>query len=59
VDAVRAATGARVTVLQRADAVQREPDVAAIVAALDGVEAAHVLVVAGVKGKIAVIPLEG
>jgi len=59
VDAVRAATGARVTVLQRADAVQREPDVTAIVAALDGVEAAHVLVVAGVKGKVAVIPLQG
>ncbi|EAR23904.1 hypothetical protein A20C1_05587 [marine actinobacterium PHSC20C1] len=59
VDAVRASTGARVTVLQRADAVLREPDVAATVAALDGVEAAHVLVVAGVKGKVAVIPLHG
>jgi len=59
VDAVRAATGARVTVLERADAVQREPDVAEIVAALDGVDAAHVLVVAGVKGKVAVIRLKG
>lgn len=59
VDAVRASTGARVTVLLRADSVLRVPDVAAIVAALDGVEAAHVLVVAGVNGKIAVIPLEG
>ncbi|MGJ8720896.1 MAG: DUF5671 domain-containing protein, partial [Salinibacterium amurskyense] len=56
-EAVRAATGARVTVLQRAEPVTREPDVAAVVAALDGVEAAHVLVVAGAKGKVAVIPL--
>jgi hypothetical protein len=39
--------------------VQREPDVAEIVAALDGVDAAHVLVVAGVKGKVAVIRLNG
>ncbi|MBH0008838.1 DUF5671 domain-containing protein [Salinibacterium sp. SWN1162] len=57
VEAVRAATGARVTVLQRAEPVTREPDVAAVVAALDGVAAPHVLVVAGTKGKVAVIPL--
>ncbi|QYH35682.1 DUF5671 domain-containing protein [Salinibacterium sp. M195] len=59
VEAVRAATGARVSVLERADEVQQVPDAAAIVAALDGVEAAHVLVVAGVKGKVAVIRLKG
>lgn len=58
VDAVRAATGARVTVLQRATAAQREPDISEIVAALDGIEANNVLVVAGTKGKIAVIPLK-
>ena len=57
VDAVRAATGAKVTILQRAEPVTREPDVAAVVAALENVEAAHVLVVAGAKGKVAVIPL--
>ncbi|WP_341954220.1 DUF5671 domain-containing protein [Salinibacterium sp. TMP30] len=59
VDAVRASTGARVTVLMRADAVQREPEVAEIVAALEGIEAGNVLVVAGVKGKVAVIRLKG
>ena len=57
VAAVRAATGAKVTILQRAEPVTREPDVAAVVVALEGVEAAHVLVVAGAKGKVAVIPL--
>ncbi|MEH6781805.1 MAG: DUF5671 domain-containing protein [Rhodoglobus sp.] len=57
VAAVRAATGAKVTILQRAEPVMREPDVATVVAALEGVEAAHVLVVAGAKGKVAVIPL--
>ncbi len=56
-EAVRTATGARVTVLQRAEPVTREPDVAAVVAALEGVEASHVLLVAGAKGKVAVIPL--
>ncbi|MBH0129544.1 DUF5671 domain-containing protein [Salinibacterium sp. NK8237] len=59
VDAVRAATGARVTVLQRATASPLEPGSAEIVAALDGIEASNVLVVAGAKGKIAVIPLKG
>ncbi|MBH0116034.1 hypothetical protein I6E52_04165 [Salinibacterium sp. NG253] len=59
VDAVRAATGARVTVLQRATASPLEPGIAEIIAALDGIEASNVLVVAGAKGKIAVIPLKG
>jgi hypothetical protein len=45
--AVREATGARVSVLRRADAVAREADAAAVVAALDGVTGGHVLVVAG------------
>ncbi|MEO6941574.1 MAG: DUF5671 domain-containing protein [Terrimesophilobacter sp.] len=59
--AIRAATGARVTVLRRADAVDGEPDaaaiVAALVAALDGVPAGHVLVIAGAKARIEVIRL--
>ncbi|GAA1208284.1 DUF5671 domain-containing protein [Rhodoglobus aureus] len=59
VDAVRVSTGARVTVLERADAAEGEPDVAAIVAALDGVEASHVLVVAGANGSVEVIRLRG
>lgn len=57
VDALRKATGARVSVLQRAEAVAGEPDAAALVAALDGVVADHVLVVAGAKGKAEVIRL--
>lgn len=57
VDAIRDATGARVTVMRRADAVAGESDAAAIVAALDGVEAENVLVVAGAKAKADVIRL--
>ncbi len=57
VDAIRDATGARVTVMRRVDAVAGEPDAAAIVAALDGVEAESVLVVAGAKAKADVIRL--
>jgi hypothetical protein len=59
VDAVRSATGARVTALLRADALKGEADVAAIVAALDGVEIRSVLVIAGARGKVEVIPLKG
>ncbi len=57
--AIREATGARVTVQRRADAVVGEPDTAAVIAALDGVEGGHVLVVAGAKAKVEVIRLEG
>jgi len=57
VAAVRAATGAKVIVLQRAEAVLREPDVTTVLSALEAIEAPHVLVVAGAKGKVAVIPL--
>ncbi|TFB80760.1 hypothetical protein E3N84_04790 [Terrimesophilobacter mesophilus] len=56
-DAIRAATGARVTVLRRADAVHGEADGAALAKALDGVEAGHVLVVAGAKSAVEVIRL--
>lgn len=56
-EAIRAATGARVSVLRRADAVDGEADSAALVAALDGIEAAHVLVVAGAKSAVEVIRL--
>jgi hypothetical protein len=59
VDAVRSATGARVTVLLRAVALKGEADVAAIVAALDDVETRSVLVIAGAQGKVEVIPLKG
>jgi uncharacterized protein DUF5671 len=57
VGAIREATGARVRVLSRADAVVDEPDAAALVAALDGVEAGHVLLVAGAKSSVEVIRL--
>jgi hypothetical protein len=57
VEAIRDATGARVSVLRRTDAVAGEPDAAALVAALAGVEANHVLVVAGAKSKAEVIRL--
>ena len=57
--AIHDATGARVTVQRRADAVVGEPDTAAVIAALDGVEGGHVLVVAGAKAKVEVIRLEG
>lgn len=57
VEAIREATGARVTVWRRPDAVADEPEAAALVAALDGVEAGHVLIVAGAKGKAEVIRL--
>jgi len=46
-------------VLQRADPADAEPDAAAIVAALDGVEASRVLVVEGVNGAVAIIWLKG
>jgi hypothetical protein len=59
VDTLRAATGARVTVLQRAAAVHGEPDAAALVTALDGVEASSVLVLAGANGSVEVIRLNG
>ncbi|GAA3735860.1 hypothetical protein GCM10022239_09890 [Leifsonia bigeumensis] len=59
VTAIHEATGARVTVLRRADAVAGEPDAAALVAALDGIEARHVLVVAGAEGRTEVVRLEG
>lgn len=59
VDAIRAATGARVTVLRRTDTVEGAPGTEAVVAALDGVEAHHVLVVAGAMAKLEVIPLDG
>lgn len=58
VDALREATGARVTVLRRTDAVAGEPDAAALVSALDGVAADHVLLVAGAKGKAEAIRLD-
>ncbi len=57
VEAIREATGSRVTVWKRAAAVADEPDAAALVAALDGVEADHVLLVAGPKGAAEVIRL--
>jgi len=57
VEAIREATGSRVTVWKRAAAVADEPDAAALVAALDGVEAGHVLLVAGAKGTAEVIRL--
>lgn len=57
-DAIREASSARVTVLRRADAVAGEPDAAALVAALDGIEAGHVLLIAGAKGNAEVIRLE-
>ncbi|TQO20845.1 hypothetical protein FB472_2500 [Rhodoglobus vestalii] len=59
IDTLRAATGARVTVLQRAAAVDGEPDAAALVTALDGVEASSVLVLAGANGSVEVIRLNG
>lgn len=63
VDALRAATGARVAVLRRADAQAGEPDAAALVAALDGIVAdgtvaGHVLIIAGAKGKAEIVRLE-
>lgn len=58
VGALREATGARVTVLRRADAVAGEPDAVVLTSALDGIEAGHVLVVAGADGGIEVIRLE-
>lgn len=61
IDAVRASTGARVSVLQRTDVATGETDVSALVtaleSALDGVEAAHVLVVVGAQSTIEVIQL--
>ncbi len=51
------ATGARVTVLKRAEAVAGEPDAAALLAALEGVAADHVLLIASGKGKAEVIRL--
>ncbi len=57
VGALREATGARVSVLQRSDAVAGEPDAAALLSAIDGVAADHVLVIAGAKGKVEVIRL--
>ncbi|MEO7348406.1 MAG: DUF5671 domain-containing protein [Terrimesophilobacter sp.] len=73
VDAVRASTGARVSVLQREEAAraaggaqsngaaQGEQEAAAlaatVVAALDGVEAGHLLVVVGEKSRVEVIRL--
>lgn len=54
---LREATGARVTVLRRTEAVADEPDAAALLSALDGVAADHVLLVAGAKGKAEVIRL--
>jgi hypothetical protein len=56
--ALREATGARVSVLRRTDAVAGEPDVAALLSALDGVAADHVLLVAGAGGKTEVIRLQ-
>ena len=60
-EAVHTATGARVTILRRADAADTEPDAderaASIVAALVGIEANHVLVVPSPTGKIEVIQL--
>jgi hypothetical protein len=50
-EAIRSSTGARVTVLKREETAAGEVDatvlVSAVVAALDGVEAHHVLVVPG------------
>jgi len=57
VEAIREATGARVSVQRRADAIPDEPDAASLVAALDGIEAGHVLVVAGAKSTAEVIRL--
>ena len=57
VEAIRASTGARVTVLKRTEAAAGEPDAAAVVAALDGVEGEHVLIIAGAKSNVEVIPL--
>lgn len=54
---LREATGARVTVLRRADGVTGEPDASALLAALDGIEAGHVLLVAGAEGRTEVIRL--
>lgn len=48
VQAIRSSTGARVSVLRRADAVDGTPAAASsVVAALEGVEGSHVLVVVG------------
>jgi hypothetical protein len=57
VAALHEATGARVTVLRRTEVVAGEPDAAALLAALDGVAADHVLLVAGAAGKAEVIRL--
>ena len=45
------------TGIHRPYAVADEPEAAALTAALDGVEAGHVLIVAGAKGKAEVIRL--
>lgn len=59
IDAVHAATGARVTVLQRTDVVDSESDTvdlaSILVSALDGIESGHVLVVVGENSKVEVI----
>lgn len=54
---LREATGARVAVLRRAEAVTDEPDAATLLSALDGVAGGHVLVVAGAAGKTEIIQL--
>ncbi len=69
VEAIRDATGARVTVLRRTDAVAGEPTVHTaaseksdmhvhVPAALDGIDSRHVLVIVGRDEKVEVIPVE-
>ena len=62
IDAVHAATGARVTVLARIDVVDGEQDAATalpttIVSALEGVEARHLLIIVGEDSKVEFIRL--
>lgn len=61
VEAVRAATGARVTMLQRADVAESgsypAEKITALVSAFDGVEAKHLLVIVGEDSKMEIIRL--